>query len=69
MLYILHSFYAEYPDDELDEDILKEFGYRKSDGVVLDIFDGYRGSLRIKAIHPAVNAIYEVDKDGRIYKN
>ena len=62
------SYYAEYPDDELDEDILAEFGYKKSDGVILHVTDGFRETLILTAGHPAVQGFYEVDKDGRIYK-
>ena len=62
------GYYADYPDDQLDEDILKEFGYRESDGVRLLVINGFRDTLQITAGHPAVQGFYEVDKDGRIYK-
>ena len=62
------SYYAEYPDEELDEDMLAEFGYKKSDGVGLVVTNGKMEEMTITAGHPAVQGFYEVDKDGRIYK-
>lgn len=62
------SYHSDNPDDEVDEEKLKEYGYEKSEKVILKIEDGSAEGLKITARHPGVRGAYYVDRTGSITK-
>ncbi|MDY7038724.1 MAG: prepilin-type N-terminal cleavage/methylation domain-containing protein [Thermodesulfobacteriota bacterium] len=60
------AYYTDYPEGEITLDILKAIGYSPSDRITLDIIGRRADNLHINATHPAVSAVYMVDKEGRI---
>jgi len=62
------SYHLDNPDGEVDEEKLKEYGYEKSEKVILKIEDGSAEGLKITARHPGVRGAYWVDQTGYITK-
>ncbi len=61
-------YHTDNPDDTVTVDILKDYGYRQSEKVTLNVADGTVEDLRITATHPGVVRVYVVDQRGRISK-
>ena len=61
-------YHTDYPDDTVTLDALKDYGYRQSKKVNLNIVDGGVESLKITATHPGVLSVYVVNQNGRISK-
>lgn len=59
-------FFYSNPDRTLTRDDLGAWCGRRDDGVTVDILDGRRQTLRIRARHPGSGAVWEVNSDGRI---
>ena len=48
---------------------LKNYGYRQSDKVEIDIVNGSFENLEITATHPGVHGVYKLDHEGRVFKD
>ena len=61
-------YLIENPEGLVTHAILESNGYRRSRNVRLTISDGTSENLRIRGEHPGVRWIYEVDKNGIIFR-
>lgn len=62
------AYFSDNPGGQISWSILQEEGYTQTDKVSLTIVDGKVDSLKITATHPNVVGVYEVDKNGQIFK-
>jgi prepilin-type N-terminal cleavage/methylation domain-containing protein len=62
------AFHVSNAGESASEDDLKDYGYRPSYRVNLEVVDGSEDGLLIRASHPAVNGTYIVDSKGEISK-
>ena len=63
------QFHLDYPNDDVTEAKLEEYGYVPSDEYVeLTIVDGSEATLNITASHPETPNVYEIDHAGRVSK-
>lgn len=59
-------FFASNPDGTFGRDNLGSYCTNRDDGVIIEILNGRRQSLRIRARHPESGVVWEADENGRI---
>ena len=62
------GYFGDNPDGELTLDILPAYGYAQSKDVSLEVVEGTLDALRITGTHLGVVGVYEVNKDGEIFR-
>jgi len=62
------EYHTDYPMGTATLDILKEYGFKPSKNVDINVVDGSGEGLHITATHPSVTGIYQVDQDGYVSK-
>ncbi len=62
------GFHTDNPDDTVTIEILRDYGFIKSDNIIIEIVDGTSDNLTITGKHKSNSDIYEIDKNGNITK-
>jgi prepilin-type N-terminal cleavage/methylation domain-containing protein len=62
------GFHTDNPDETVTIEILKNYGYKQSEDIIIEIVDGTADNLNITAIHKGSSDIYEIDNSGNISK-
>ncbi len=60
------AYHLGESEGEVTEEILEQYGYRRSDRVEIDVKDGFESTLRIEATRAGISGVYHVDGSGRI---
>lgn len=62
------QYHIDYPMGMATLDILKEYGFKPSKDVDINVVDGSGEGLHITATHPSVTGVYQVNQDGYVSK-